>query len=80
MYVQATITSKGQITLPKKLRDALSLSVGDKVEFVIDDNDMVRLIPKHVSIRSLKGMLPKPQKAVSLEAMDEAIEQGKRSS
>ena len=78
--MQATITSKGQITLPKKLRDALSLSVGDKVEFVIDDNDMVRLIPKHVSIRSLKGMLPKPKKAVSLEAMDEAIEQGKRSS
>jgi len=34
--MQATITSKGQITIPKKLRNHLNLSTGDKVEFVLD--------------------------------------------
>ena len=34
--MQATITSKGQITIPKKLRDHLHLNTGDKVEFVLD--------------------------------------------
>ena len=36
--MQATITSKGQITIPKKLRNNLHLNAGDKVEFVLDKN------------------------------------------
>lgn len=74
--MRATISSKGQITLPKALRDQLHLSTGDRVEFVVDENEVVRLIPKHLSVRNLKGILPKPDKAVSLDAMERAIEEG----
>ncbi len=74
--MQATITSKGQITLPKALRDQLHLSTGDRVEFIIEKGGAVRLIPKHLSIRSLKGVLPRPTRPVSLDAMDRAIEDG----
>lgn len=74
--MQATISSKGQITLPKALREQLHLSTGDRVEFVVDENGSVRLIPKHLSVRMLKGILPKPDTPVSLEEMERAIEEG----
>lgn len=73
----ATITSKGQVTLPKALRDQLHLSVGDKLEFVLDEDQLsAHIIPKHQPVTSLKGMLPKPQQAVSLQEMEQAIERG----
>jgi AbrB family looped-hinge helix DNA binding protein len=71
--MQATITSKGQITLPKALRDQLQLSPGDRVEFILGEDNVVRMLPRLVSIKNLKGILPKPAKPVSLEEMDEAI-------
>ena len=71
--MQATITSKGQITLPKALRERLHLEPGDKVEFVVDDNNAVRMLPRTASIRRLKGMLPKPAQPVSLADMADAI-------
>jgi AbrB family looped-hinge helix DNA binding protein len=77
--VHTTLTSKGQFTLPKALRDKLHLSAGDRIEFVIDEDGSVRLLVKRESIRRLKGMLPKPRRPVSLEDMERAIEQGARS-
>ena len=74
--MQATVTSKGQITLPKVLRDRLHLSAGDRVEFILEENDVVRMVPRTTSIRRLKGMLPKPERPVSLEEMEEAIASG----
>lgn len=43
--MQAIISSKGQVTLPKALRDRLHLTTGDRVEFVVDEDGVVRLIP-----------------------------------
>jgi AbrB family looped-hinge helix DNA binding protein len=74
--MQATITSKGQITLPKALRDHLNLAAGDRVEFILEENNVVRMVPRTTSITRLKGMLPKPKRPVSLEEMDEAIARG----
>ena len=71
--MQATITSKGQITLPKALREQLQLSPGDRVEFILEDDNVVRMLPRLASVKHLKGMLPKPARPVSLEQMDEAI-------
>ena len=76
--MEATITSKGQITLPKPLRDTLQLSQGDRVAFFVDEDGSVRLIPKRQSIRQLKGVLAPPPTAVSLEDMDRAISRGAR--
>jgi antitoxin PrlF len=74
--MQATVTSKGQITLPKALRDHLHLAAGDRVEFILEENNQVRMVPRTTSITRLKGMLPKPQRPVSLEEMAEAIAAG----
>lgn len=41
----ATITTKGQVTIPKEIRDYLNLDTGSKVDFVIDENGIVKLIP-----------------------------------
>ena len=71
--MHATITSKGQVTLPKALRDRLQLTPGDRIEFIVEEDGTVRLLPRRASLRRLKGMLPKPEKAVSLEAMEEAV-------
>ena len=78
--MQTTLTSKGQITLPKSLRDKLKLNPGDRVEFFIDDEQGARLVVKHVSVTMLKGMLPRPSQPVSTEDMDKAVREGARNS
>jgi len=75
----ATITAKGQITIPKAARDTLKLNTGDRVEFVFGDDGRLFLLPVTRPVKTLKGMLPKPGQPVSLEAMDEAITQALRS-
>lgn len=69
----ATMTSKGQITIPKPARDALQLHPGDRVEFILDDDGRLFLLSASKPIGSLKGMLPRPARPVSLEDMDAAI-------
>jgi len=67
-----TLTSKGQLTIPKAVRNRLHLRAGDKVEFVFHENS-VEMIPVTGSVRDLKGMVAKPERTVSLEEMDQAI-------
>ncbi len=71
--MQATMTSKGQVTFPKPIRDKLRLRPGDKVDFVLEEDGSLRITPVTASVTQLKGMAPKPESPVSLEAMDEAI-------
>ena len=42
---QATLTSKGQITIPKLVRDSLALHAGDKIEFILTHNNEIILKP-----------------------------------
>ena len=73
----ATMTSKGQVTLPKEIRDQLNLSAGDKIDFVVGDGKEVRLLPRNKSLWDLKGSLKRSgRKPVSLEDMDKAIYEG----
>ncbi len=74
--MHATLTSKGQITLPKALREKLSLNAGDQVEFFFEGDRSVRMVVKHITVSQLKGMLPKPQKPVSLYEMEKAVQAG----
>ena len=71
--MQATITSKGQVTVPKPIRDRLHLKAGDKMDFVLEADGCVRVTPVNVSVTRLKGMVPRPEVPVSLEEMDAAI-------
>ncbi len=71
--MQSTITSKGQVTVPKAVRDKLKLHAGDKLEFIIEDDDGVRVVPVTAPLAKLKGMVPAPPKAVTLDEMDAAV-------
>lgn len=76
----STVTSKGQITIPKEIQDALNLHPGDRLDFIIE-NGRVYVQPADVDVRSLSGLLYKPdRKPISLEEMDAAIAQGARES
>ncbi|MCD9122918.1 MULTISPECIES: AbrB/MazE/SpoVT family DNA-binding domain-containing protein [Cupriavidus] len=73
-----TMTSRGQVTLPAEVRDRLGLSAGDRVEFVMNEaTGNYEVIPASQSVKRLKGVLPKPDKPVSVDDMNAAIaEQG----
>lgn len=72
----ATITSKGQITIPQKVRSDMGLTPGDRVDFVRMDDGHYAVVPASHSIRSLKGIVPRPTRPVSLEDMQAAIAAG----
>ena len=69
----ATVTSKGQITLPAAVRASLGLEAGSRVEFVDTGNGQFAIIAATSSIRALKGMLRTPASPVSIEQMRKAI-------
>ena len=73
--MEATTTSKGQVTIPKDVRDALQLRAGDRLDFVLQADGTVRVLPVRGSVKTLRGILPKPPKPVSVEEMENAIRQ-----
>jgi antitoxin PrlF len=70
----ATITSKGQITIPQQVRRDMGVAAGDRIDFVRMEDGNYAVIPASHSIRSLKGIIPRCEKPVSLEDMQAAIE------
>jgi AbrB family looped-hinge helix DNA binding protein len=75
----ATVTTKGQITIPKEIRDYLKLETGSKVEFVIDESGNVKIVPLNVPVEALSGVLHRPgMKSATVEAMEAAIAEGAR--
>jgi len=54
---QATLTSKGQLTIPKSVRDFLALHAGDKIEFVLTKNNEVLLKPVTKKVDEVFGCL-----------------------
>ncbi len=72
----ATLTSKGQITLPMAVRTALGLGAGNQIDFVRQGASFV-LMPVRSDVTALKGRFAgRVKKPVSLEAMDQAIALG----
>jgi AbrB family looped-hinge helix DNA binding protein len=70
----ATLTSKGQLTLPKAIRDLLRLGAGDRVDFIVKDDGTVVLRPATVDVRELKGLLHrKGLTPLSVEEMNAII-------
>ena len=72
----ATVTAKGQVTLPVEARRRLGITPGTRLEFLITDDGRLEVIPRTGSVRSLKGMLPAPERPLSLEDMERAIAEG----
>lgn len=72
----ATVTSKGQITLPKEIRDQLGLVVGSKLDFSIEADGSLRVRPLRRGAADLFGLLHDPDRAAStVEQMNEAVGQ-----
>jgi antitoxin PrlF len=73
----ATITSKGQITIPASVRAAMSLEAGTKVEFVEVAPKRFEIIPINRSVMELKGMFAHKalKRPVTIEEMNEAVKQ-----
>ena len=69
----ATVTSKGQITIPKDVRARLGIDTGDRVEFVEIQAGVFQIVAATQDVRSLKGIVAKPKKPVSIEDMKRAI-------
>ena len=70
----ATITSKGQVTIPRKVRTDLGVSAGDRIDFVRLDDGNYAIVLAGGSIRALKGVIAPPETPVSLEDMEAAIQ------
>ena len=73
--MEATITSKGQITLPKALRDEMHLKAGDKILFEDNGEGGFAIIPRLHDVRMLKGMIKYTGKPLSVEDMNKAAAQ-----
>jgi AbrB family looped-hinge helix DNA binding protein len=76
---QATLTTKGQVTIPKDVRDSLQINTGDKIEIIVTENREAIIRPISKKVDDIFGKLYKPgRKVISLEAMDEAIKKRMR--
>ena len=69
----ATLTSKGQITIPAPVRSALGVEAGDRVEFVQVEPGRFELVAATQPVTALKGLVKKPGKPVTIAAMNAAI-------
>lgn len=73
----ATLTSKGQITIPVQVRAELGVAAGDRIEFVQVGKGEFNIVAATCSVRELSGMLRREgRKPVSIEEMNAAIAQG----
>ena len=72
--MESAITSKGQATIPKAVREHLHLKPGDRVKFFVHPNGTVFLLPK-IPVSALRGIVKSSRRA-TLEEMDRAIAAG----
>ena len=69
----ATITSKGQITIPAEVRSDLKVDAGDRVEFVQIAPGRYEFVAATGDVSALKGMFGPARKPVTVEAMNGAV-------
>jgi len=70
----ATVTSKGQITIPAKVRTALAVDAGDRIEFVEVEKGQFAIVAATRSVQELRGRFQgKRSKPVSIEEMNAVI-------
>lgn len=70
----ATLTSKGQITLPKEIRDRLGLDAGSLLDFQVLEDNTITARPVKPDARRIRGLLKSPHAAsLTVKQMDEAV-------
>jgi len=73
--MEARVTAKGQITLPKALRDAMHLKIGDKVLFELLEDGTYVIKPRATDVQSLKGCVNYQGPPKTVEEINAAMEQ-----
>ena len=73
--MESALTIKGQVTIPKAMRDHLHLTPGDKVKFFINPDGIVTILPK-LPASALRGIVRSRRGPVSLEEMEAGIAEG----
>ena len=73
---ESAVTTKGQVTIPKAVRDRLRIGAGDRVSFVVREDGVVELRPSTVDLKELVGTLAVKGKRLSVDEMDEVIRRG----
>ncbi|MCA9544582.1 MAG: AbrB/MazE/SpoVT family DNA-binding domain-containing protein [Myxococcales bacterium] len=71
-----TLTSKGQVTLPKAVRDQLNLTAGDRFDVEVTSDGVIQFRPVRRSLLSLVGLIKPDIQGVTLEDMEDAIAAG----
>lgn len=72
----AKLTNKGQVTIPKAVRDALGLHKGDKIEFIVNKNGDAFVRPAAKRVDDIFGKLYKKERTpVSIQNMDDVVKQ-----
>jgi AbrB family looped-hinge helix DNA binding protein len=70
----ATVTSKGQITIPKEIRRLLKIRPGDSVDFFVESDGRVVMKQATLDIEELEGLLHRPGiKAVSIVELNRIV-------
>jgi AbrB family looped-hinge helix DNA binding protein len=71
----ATLTTKGQVTIPKSVRDLLRIEAGDQIDFLVTDQGDVFVRGLSVDVRELRGLLKRNRRrrSVSVDDMNAAI-------
>jgi antitoxin PrlF len=69
----STLTSKGQVTIPVGVRQALHVDTGDRLEFIEVAPGRFEIVPLTRSVKELKGLAAKRKRPVSIEEMNRAI-------
>ena len=73
---EATVTSKGQVTIPREVRERLGLRVGGRLQFTLEPDGRILVAPAMLSVRRLFGILGKPPRRATLKDMDDGIRRG----
>jgi AbrB family looped-hinge helix DNA binding protein len=69
----ATVTSKGQITIPQEVREMLEIQTGTRVEFAQRSDGVMAFIPLTGTIRDLKGIIKWEGEPLTIDEMNDAI-------
>jgi AbrB family looped-hinge helix DNA binding protein len=72
--MHTTLTSKGQMTLPAAVRSQLGLEAGDQLSVTVLDAETIVLKRRASrSVATLRGLLPRPAQALTLQQMDDGV-------
>ncbi|MGF9563424.1 AbrB/MazE/SpoVT family DNA-binding domain-containing protein [Neorhizobium sp. JUb45] len=70
---EATLSAKGQVTIPKEMREALNLRAGDQLIYSVMDGEVI-VTPKNIDFKDLAGFLgDAPNGSATLEEIDAAV-------